>query len=229
MTADLPIRYTSNWSQHTRLPDKDLLNTALLQNTVSLSRLLLFCIALMMPGLAVAHSVIPDAGGFVNGLIHPYVLPQQVIMIALLGMFVGQHDADGIKWAVPPFGLALILGLFITSHWFWAPLQFVILVVCIPLGLAVAIARPLPLLWLSLLVACAGMMLGMDSPQQQLFGRERYMAFSGTLVGAFFGMVYIAAMTEMLARPWMKRGIRILGSLGAAIALMVLARAVVYR
>jgi urease accessory protein len=196
---------------------------------VSQLRWLLLCCGLVTPELALAHSFIPGAGSFVNGFAHPYVTPQHVIAIAMLGMFVGQHGADGIRWAVPPFGLALMLGLSITMFWLWAPLQFVIPGFCILLGLAVAIARRLPLLWMSVLVFCVGLMLGMDSPQQQLSGRELFMAFFGTVVGAFFGLIYVSALTDVLTKSWMKLGVRILGSWGAATALMVLAFIAAYR
>ena len=187
------------------------------------ARLVLVLCGLFMPGVAMAHSFIPGAGSFVNGLVHPFVIPAHIIGIVMLGMFVGQHGSQAMKWPLAAFMLSVIAGLLFSIVWQWSLLQLLILVTCTLLGLAVAIARQLPLSWLAVLVAVVGLMLGLDSPQAGLIGRERLAAFFGTLLGCFFGLVYVAAITEILNRPWQKIGIRVLGSWGAASALMVLA------
>ena len=192
-----------------------------------LARGLLALCGMLMPGFAAAHSFIPGAGSFVNGLVHPFVIPAHIIGILMLGMFTGQHGSQAMKWCLASFMLSVIAGLLVTTIWLWQPIQLVILVTCMLLGLGVAIARQIPLPWLVGLVAIVGFMLGLDSPQPELAGRERLAALFGTLLGCFFSLVYIAATTEILTRSWQKIGVRILGSWGAASALMVLALTIV--
>ena len=186
-------------------------------------RYLLVLCFMLMPVPASAHSFIPGAGSFVNGLVHPFVIPAHVIGIIMLGMFVGQHGSQVMKWSLASFMLSLLAGLLVTMIWPWQSIYIVILVACMLLGLAVAIARQVPLTWLLAIVAIVGFMLGLDSPQPELAGRERMAALFGTLLGCFFSLVYIAALTEIVTRPWLKIGVRVLGSWGAASALMVLA------
>lgn len=179
-------------------------------------------VGLLLSDTAMAHSFIPGASSFVNGLVHPFVIPAHVISILMLGMFVGQHGSGAMKWSLAAFMLSVITGLLLTLWWSNVQLQILILVACVLLGLAVAIARPLRLAWLVGIIVVVGLMLGLDSPQSELPGRERMAALFGTLLGCFFSLVYIAAITEILQRQWQKIGVRILGSWGAASALMVL-------
>ena len=186
-------------------------------------RALLLGIGLAVSGLANAHTFIPGAGNFINGFVHPYVILPHILVILLSGMFVGQHGGEGIKQAVLPFALSVVTGLVITIFWIWPPIHLIVLVTGLFLGLAVALGRPIPMQWLSILVVTIGLVVGLDSPQLELTGRDRFIAFFGTLVGVYFSFIAMAAITDLLKKPWMKIGIRILGSWGAAAALMVLA------
>jgi urease accessory protein len=182
----------------------------------------------LLPEIVLAHEFIPGAGSFINGLVHPYVIVQHIIAMLILGMFIGQHEWLALKWSLPVFLVTVFAGLYISTFWLWPPIQLVILVVCMLLGLAVAIARPLPLVGLALVVACIGVMIGLDSPQLELFGFERWKAFLGTAIGTIIALLLMAAITRVLDKPWQQIGIRILGSWGAASALMVLALVVTY-
>ncbi len=191
------------------------------------SSLLALAVLWAMPGAAHAHRAIKGIGTFYNGILHPMVVPAHLLLILALGLFMAQQGPEtSLRSLAVAVGSALS-GLAIT---FFSPtqiLQSYLLVLAALLGVLVAISKVWPL-WLGTLLALvAGILVGLDSAQTDLQGREKLTSMLGTGVGISLLMLYFTALVHILSKSeWQKIGIRVVGSWVAASSFMVLALSV---
>ena len=93
-------------------------------------------------------------------------------------------------------------------------------------GLLVAAARPLPRTAAAALAGLVALLLGLDSAPEASGTRAQVIALAGVAVGAHLLLLNVVALTSYARRPWLKVGVRVLGSWSAASALLVLALAI---
>ncbi|MGF1610184.1 MAG: HupE/UreJ family protein [Kiloniellales bacterium] len=185
---------------------------------------------LLLPATAQAHSAIPGAGDFYNGLLHPLIVPAHVLALLAIGLCLGQREAAHAQLAVPTFALLLLLGLALASIGVGeasaaALLRPTLLALVLIAGIAVAAAAALPRLASAALAAAGALALGLDSAAEAEGLRERLVTLAGTWVGAHLALLNVVGITAFARRRWHKLGVRILGSWTAASALLVLALA----
>jgi urease accessory protein len=181
---------------------------------------------LLLPGAALAHSPIPGIGGFYNGLLHPLVVPAHLLALVGLGLWLGQQALPGIERALLSFSLLLLTGLVLAA--FAAPGggQTSLLLACaLGLGLLVAAAWPLPRYATAAIAGLVGLLIGLDSAPEAAATRTRLIILAGVGVGVHLLLLNVVALTSYAQKPWLKVGVRVLGSWSAASALMVLALA----
>jgi len=182
---------------------------------------------LLLPGAALAHSAVPGIGGFYNGLLHPLVVPAHLLVLIALGLWLGQQELPRIEAALLAFGLLLLAGLAFSR--FAAPggVQMSLLLACaLATGLLVAAARPLPRTAAAALAGLIAVLLGLDSAPEGSGTRAQVIALAGVAIGAHLLLLNVVALTSYARRPWLKVGVRVLGSWSAASALLVLALAI---
>jgi urease accessory protein len=89
-------------------------------------------------------------------------------------------------------------------------------------GLLTATAVMLPPLPLVAIGTLAGIAIGLDSAQQELVGSGLLAALLGTGLSAGVAVLYLFVFAEWFSRyAWQRIGLRVLGSWGAAAALLV--------
>lgn len=183
--------------------------------------------ATLAAGPVHAHSLGPGAGDFFNGLAHPFLDPVQLLALVALGLCCAQRGIARVQWLLLGFPL-LLLGAGLTG----AALDWSVAgngPVCIlgaVLGLAAALARPLPLGLLyplagGLTVVLAGMSVNELAAQPAL---TPLIYLAGVALGSFLLLSYaLYAADRMLAgrREWSQVVVRVVGSWIAAAALML--------
>lgn len=182
----------------------------------------------LLPAAARAHSAIPGAGDFYEGLLHPLIVPAHVLVLLGLGLWLGQREAARAQRALPAFAVLLLLGLALSgfaaaSEPLPRLLGPALLVLALAAGIAVAAAAHLPGLASAGLAAASALVLGLDSPAEAEGLRAQAISLAGTWIGVHLALLNVAGLTALAKRRWQRLGVRILGSWTAASALMVLA------
>lgn len=182
--------------------------------------------AVPLPSLA--HGPVAGIGAFYGGLLHPLMVPAHLLALVMLGLLLGQSGLGAMRRGYAGFlpGLALGLGLAVFD-WYWSlELPLPLLMLSGSAGLVVALQWRLPVTVLYTLAgAAAGLMIGIDSGPDGGTRGQRLGALLGTGLGAFACLLLVGDLAERARRQWQRVLLRILGSWGAAAALLVLALA----
>jgi hypothetical protein len=197
---------------------------------LSLSRqafwLILAVCALACPGVALAHSPIPNIGLFYSGVLHPLRVTEQALALLALAALMGQA---GLQRARP--GVLAMLGGFVVGlpilmgelAWSGHLSGNLLLVLAGVTGCCVAMAHPMRSFWLQLLAFLVAAAVMADSVQEGVAAQDFALATVGVPIGATLAVVFVARCVELLRPAWARIGVRIAGSWFAAASLMVLA------
>jgi urease accessory protein len=184
-----------------------------------------FCFALLAaPGLAIAHSPIKSLNGFYNGLLHPVFVPAQLLLLIVVGLFFGQQGMKENLTAVGVFMAATATGL--VAAWFssGSDQQTILLSIAAIVGVLIAASPTAGRYLCTFIGAVAGFFLGLDSAQETLSGKLKFLSLFGSGVGIYLLMLYPMGIANFLQKKhWQKTAIRIVGSWLAASSLLVLA------
>ncbi len=190
-------------------------------------RFLFFTILFLLPDIALAHSPIKGIGDFLNGMLHPLLVPTQLLVILTLGLWYGQHQPSHNQQSVLLFLSAIIVGLITTGLMPSLNMENIalLLLLCTTvIGLLVITALPLPSPILALAGLLTGFLLGLDSAQETLVGKALIASLFGSGVGIYFLLLYTMALSESLSKKtWQTIAVRIIASWISTSALMVLA------
>lgn len=192
---------------------------------MSIKRLaVVFQMGLAVPGVSLAHSPIQGIGNFYNGLLHPVLVPAHLLLLVAIGLFLGQQGSRAIQLALGIFAFATVTGL--AAAWFsiTGETETLILVLSAVIGLVIAMAPKVALLWCGFGALLAGFLLGIDSAQEALSGKDKLLTLFGSGVAIYFLVLYPIALADYSnKKAWQKIGIRVVGSWVAASSLLVLA------
>lgn len=173
---------------------------------------------------ALGHGPVEGIGAFYAGLLHPLMVPAHLLSLVLLGLLAGQAGMAAMRrvYAGVLPGLLLGLGLAAWSlHW---PVDTALLVLAALAGLLVVLEWRLPLITLYVLPGAAvGLLVGLDSGPDGGSPGQRLGALLGTGLGAFACLLLVGDLSERARHHWQRVLLRVVGSWGAASALLVLA------
>lgn len=178
------------------------------------------------PLSAFAHGPVEGIGAFYGGLLHPLMVPAHLLALVMLGLLAGQAGMAAMRRSYAGFlpGLTLGLGLAVFA-WHW-PVETPLLLLSAGAGLLVVLQWRLPVAALYTLAGLAiGLMIGIDSGPDGGTRGQRLGALLGTGLGAFACLLLVGDLSERAGRHWQRVLLRVLGSWGAAAALLVLALA----
>jgi hydrogenase/urease accessory protein HupE len=179
---------------------------------------------LVIPGLAIAHTPIAGINNLYNGLLHPVFVPAHLLLLIALGLFIGQQGAKENQVAVTVFAGATVAGLI--AAWFLTggEMEVFLLICAAAIGILIAVNPVVGLLWCSAIAAVVGFSLGMDSAQEMLEGKERFLSLLGSGIAIYFLLLYPMGFANWFSKKtWQKTLVRVIGSWVAASSLMVLA------
>jgi hydrogenase/urease accessory protein HupE len=173
-------------------------------------------------GSAQAHSPIAGVGHFYSGMLHPLLVPAHLIALVAIGLWLEQQRPAGAQ-ALVAMVLAVPAGMLLGFLTGWQRAELAILAVAASLAVAVGMARTVPKVWSTTVGAVLGGLLGVDSLPDGLSGRALWMSLAGTWLAVLLGPAWVMTLCELAVRPWMKIGLRVVGSWMAAAAILVLA------
>jgi hydrogenase/urease accessory protein HupE len=181
-----------------------------------------FLLAAAQP--AWSHAPIEGLGGFYNGMLHPILVPSQLLLLIAAGMLFGQQGASANQPAIAAFAGATILGL-ITAWFIGEPgIEMIVLMIALIISVMVAASLRLSLTICAVILALAGFMLGIDSAQDALLGKDRFGSLLGSGISIYLIFLFVMGWADANHdRAWQKIGVRIIGSWIAASSLLMLA------
>ena len=180
--------------------------------------------ALVAPETVQAHTPIDGIGNFYNGLLHPILVPAHLLLLIAVGLFLGQQEPKRVELALGVFAAAIIVGLIMAWFSIGTGMETLVLALSAAVGLLVAISLHMTLLWCVVVALLAGLFLGIDSAQEELFGKDKLASLFGSGVAIYFLVLYPIALANYFSKKaWQKIGIRIVGSWVAASSLLVFA------
>jgi len=177
---------------------------------------------LLIPEIVFAHAPLEGLGNFYNGLLHPIFIPAHLLLLLALGLFIGQKGFDNHQSSLATFAIGAFSGLILAWFSFNVEIQIYLLVGALLLGIMVALELNLSSRWVSIFAFFVGLLLGMDSTQETLLGKDKVAALLGTGVGLYFLQLYPIALSDYFnKKTWQRIGIRVIGSWIAAISFLV--------
>jgi urease accessory protein len=188
----------------------------------SILPLAVFTLSVSIPRLALAHAPIRGFGDFCNGVLHPVLVPSQVITSLAVGLLIGQQSKD-ITLAARGFMFALLAGLLGAAFGLGFNREVFLMLVAVGAGLLTAInTKQKNYLYWRFAVGAAAV-LGLDSAPDGLTGKPLVFSLLGTFLGGSLGLFYVARVWSKPREQWQHIGIRIVASWTAASALLVMA------
>lgn len=167
---------------------------------------------------ALAHVSFEGASPFVNGILHPLIVPAHILIAIALGLWIARHDdRRAVRLSVVAFAGALAVGLSAAGTVSISPL--IALCMALVAGLLAASAWRAPGWSAAALTTAAAFSIGLES------GTDDIGALIGTWIGAQIIFLGVAAFALRLDAPWLRIGARVIGAWSAAIALLMLALA----
>jgi urease accessory protein len=162
-----------------------------------------------------AHDALGDSGPFVNGLLHPLIVPAHILTLIAFGLWLGRQSNDAIRRAVIAFAVALIAGLIAGPLGAVPP--------AVPLGVALlggglaawgvqASARVA-----AMIAVFVAALIGFDSAEEDVASAI------GIWAGAHLIVLNVIGLSMRANAPWLIVATRIAGAWIGAIALMLLA------
>jgi len=190
------------------------------------ARLLAALPLVFVPAHARAHAPIHGIGPFYNGVLHPVLAAEHVLLLIALGLLLGQHAPRLSRPGWVAFAAALCVGLVAGQGLGWTIPSSVLLALALIAGLLVALERSFGLVPVLFLAIAAGFGLGFDTARDIAGHGDPWPTLAGTALGGLIAISLIGGLAAILSRNWQRIGLRIAGSWVAASAMIVLVFAI---
>ena len=186
-------------------------------------RRLLLAVLLAVSGEASAHGSIQGIDHFSGGLLHPLVEPTHLISLVALGLLVGQRGIAKAEAALFCFATGVAAGLICAAFGRSIDADVPLLVIATLSGLWVAMSLALPEVVYGGIAGLLGAGIGMGSNPEAFTGTALVAALGGAGIGAIVWLFGIAAIVNLLKKPWLSILVRVIGSWVSASSILVLA------
>ena len=146
-----------------------------------------------LPSVASAHTTGPGGRAFLSGFLHPYLIPQHLLILIGLAILLAQRQRAASKGNLPVVLPGLVAGLAVTCFSPCLSIKPVVLISCAAvIGLLVVLARPLPR-WIDAALTMAVVFLvGLDSAQESAKTYEVVAALLGVIVSIHLFLIDVA-------------------------------------
>ena len=170
---------------------------------------------------ACAHGSAKGLGSFFGGVVHPLIEPSHLISLTTFALLIGPRF-ETLKPVALWFAGGSVAGGVLAAFGMEAHTDTLLLVCAALVGLAVVIARPLPVAVYRIAAVAIGLGIGLGSLPDSGPGLGPWVSLAGSCIGAPVFMVNLAMLVEAMKKPWMRILVRVFGSWATACAILVL-------
>jgi urease accessory protein len=173
---------------------------------------------------AQAHTVMPDVGGFLGGVLHPLLVPAHVLTLIALGLMTGTFGIrTGAYLLLAIVAGALAAFALIALAYSATQAETLVLVLGAIAGLILAANVTISAPALAVVTAAASVAVIFDSVPPVLSVHETASSLAGTALSAILLVTAAALVTRAIPQNVRAIAVRVAGSWIAASAIMVLA------
>ena len=188
------------------------------------STALVFSLILAATSPVMAHSPIKGIGDFYSGFLHPLFVPAHLLLLIALGLFIGQKGVRENNLSILVFFVSTVVGLILSWFLVGNDIEIVLLGIAASIGLLVVLNLTVGIYLSAMIAAIVGLCIGIDSAQDTLLGREKFITLLGSGIGINILYIYTTGLTNYLSdKTWQKIGIRIVASWIVASSFLVIA------
>jgi urease accessory protein len=170
--------------------------------------------AILVPVTPVnAHAPLDGVGEFYSALLHPIVVPAELLAIAAIGLLLGSCGLKHCRSGVPAMAGGLVLGL--AAGVFGGVVGDgggFLLCVAMAVAAAVTAALRLPVLLAALLSLVCGITIGLDAQPESQSLSSAALTGAATVLSATLLALFIAALALRPAKFWQEVAVRVAGS-----------------
>jgi urease accessory protein len=177
---------------------------------------------LIAPEAAEAHGNFAGLGNFYGGLLHPLLVPAEMLAVVSVGLLLGSSGRPACHAGIPAFaigvsaGLAAAQAITIPAPFFSAlPLA----AAAVAAGLLIVGAR-VPHALSAAIALAAGVAVGMDATPDAGDLSSIVAASAATVLASTAAVLVIAALLLDRRQPWLSIAVRVAGSWILACALL---------
>lgn len=177
----------------------------------------------LLPQAARAHGVLKGVGDFYAGLLHPIVVPAELLAIVAIGLLLGGAGVGACRIGISMCAGGVTAGLIFASVLALTSGATPLLLVAALLAAAVVTSGLRSPIWFSASVAwLAGMAIGIDASPEAKTLLTAVLSGMATVLGGTALTTVVAALAIGAERFWHKLVVRMVGSWIAAISIMCL-------
>lgn len=166
----------------------------------------------LRPEAAWAHGVLDGVGDFYAGLLHPLIVPAELLALVATALLLGVSGVQVCRPALPALVLGLCLGLFVGQHLPEGMATPLVLGTALITGSSVAAAIRLPAGLSVGLAAVAGLAVGIDAAPEADALRPVLIASIATLIGGSALAAMVIALVLGRKLHWQRVAVRTAGS-----------------
>lgn len=179
---------------------------------------------ILLPGAAAAHSVVQGVDGFYAGLLHPLVVPAELLALVAAGLLIGRSGLAVCRRGIPTLAGGVVAGLVLASVVTADTDATTLLIVAALAAAAIVISGLRAPIWLGAgLAGFAGIAVGFDAAPETNPHSVAFLTGAATLLGATAFVTIIAALALRAEKHWQRVAAQVAGSWIAASAILYLA------
>lgn len=173
---------------------------------------------------AVAHKLLEGIGDFYAGLLHPVVVPSEVLVVAAVGLLLGVSGLAACRYGIPVLGAGLAAGL-VFGEMLLADLDTTTLLLLVSLAAALSVATGLKLspIASAALGLIGGLAIGLDARPEVETTSAMLVACGATIVGGAIATSIVSVSVLGRKKFWQTVAARIAGSWITAITILYFA------
>nr|WP_252733750.1 HupE/UreJ family protein [Paracoccus marinaquae] len=179
-------------------------------------------LVLLVPGAASAHGNLAAAGAFYSGLLHPLLVPAELLCLLAVGLYLGTNGRHASQIGVPVFAGFVAAGLALGGL-LSLPVRLPTIMALAAAALAslsVIAGKRLPHALLAVLAGFGGLAIGLDAvPDADGWG-DRLLTSVATVIGSGAAIVILTAFVSSQQRELSRIGYRVAGSWIMAVAIL---------
>lgn len=176
-----------------------------------------------MPQEALAHGVLKGVGDFYAGLLHPIVVPAELLSIVATALLVGRSGLAACRRGIPVLAAGVAVGLGLASVVSTSGMTTPLVVVALIAGTIVTAGQRVPPWVAAGLAAVAGTALGIDAAPEAKPQVAAFTSGVATLVGSTALVTIVAALALRMEKHWQRIATQVAGSWITAWAMLYFA------
>lgn len=177
----------------------------------------------LTPQAAFAHGTLQGVGDLYAGLLHPVVVPAELLAIVASGLLIGRSGLVACQRGIPAFAGAVAAGLILDSAFAWVADMTTPLASLALVAAAIVTTGLRPPIWIAIgLASLSGVAVGFDAAPEANARIGALLSGVATVVASIALVTIVAGLALRTEKHWQRIAAQIAGSWITASAVLYL-------